>query len=148
MKKAVNRLSNLSLAVAALALLLLCATGCATRRVVRVVDENGLPVPNALVVWLEFNLSPLATQDAGFADSEGEYAFKAINMVRLEAFGASSEWEELNLGNAPSGTVVLAPAPYDGFAANRYLSRTSHVPEPIRLRLEPFLRQKQGNGRL
>lgn len=148
MKKAVNRLSNLNLALAAMTLLLLCAAGCATRRVVRVVDGNGLPVPNALVVWHEFNLSPWATQDAGFADSAGEYAFKAINLVRLEAFGVSSEWGELNLKDAPSGTVALAPAPYDGFAANHYLSRMSHVPDPIRLRLEPFLRQKQGNGRL
>lgn len=145
MKKAVNRLSSWSMAVAAMALLLLSAAGCATRRVVRVVDENGSPVPEALVVFQERNMAWPIRCGAGFADSAGEYAFKAHGFVVAEAFGPSSGWGRTSLDwSDTTRTVALATQTetYAGNIAEGYLARAEDVPEDIRRRLEAFSRWK------
>lgn len=145
MRKAGNGVSRWRAAAGAAALLVLCASGCATRRVLRVVDENGAPVPDALVVFQERNIAGPIRCGAGFADSAGEYAFKARGFVTAEAFGPSSGWRRTSLArNYPTRTVALAAAPetYAGSLAKGYLARTEDVPEDIRRRLEAFFRWK------
>lgn len=145
MRKAGNGVSRWRAAAGAAALLVLCASGCATRRVLRVVDENGAPVPDALVVFQERNMTWPIRCGAGFADSAGEYAFKARGFVAAEAFGASSGWGRTSLDwNCPTRTVALAAAPetYAGNLAKGYLAMTEDVPEDIRLRVEVFFRWK------
>lgn len=147
MKKTGNGASRWRVAAVAVALLVLCAAGCATRRAVRVVDENGSPVPDALVVFGERNISPWPPgSGAGFADSAGECAFKARGFVEVEAFGPSSGWGRVGLaGNYPTGTLVLAPPPYEpymGVVARRYLAGTPDVSAAVRRRLEAVLRQE------
>jgi hypothetical protein len=145
MRKAGNGVSRWRAAAGAAALLVLCASGCATRRVVRVVDGNGTPVPEALVVFQERNIAWPIRCGAGFANSAGEYAFKARGFAEAEAFGPSSGWGRTSLArNYPTRTVALAAAPeaYAGSLAEGYLARTEDVPEDIRRRVEAFFRWK------
>ena len=114
-------------------------TGCSTMRTIHVVDANGLPVPNGLVVFRENNISPFNNKTkAGFADLNGEYKFEAKNLVSVEAFDTTSSWGKLNLKDNLTGTVVLTSMPYEGFVIGWYLARTRMVPEEIRSRLETF----------
>lgn len=119
-------------------LLVLCSSCCSTRTI-HVVDGDGVPVPQALVIFREFNISPLWSRTgAGFADQFGDYKFKAHNQVRVEVFGVSSKWGELFLSDNAAGTIVLSSVPYNGDVANWYLCRTPTVPEEIRSRLRAF----------
>ena len=126
----------------ALACLALSATGCATARTVRVVGANGDPVQNALVVYREVNISPFWNRSqACFTDQAGECKFKSVNHVRVEAFGAASQWGEHWLSSRTTGTVTLSSTPYAGSLVEYYLSKTPKVPETIRLRLDEVRRQ-------
>lgn len=120
-------------------LLVLCSSCCSTRTI-HVVDVDGVPVPQALVIFREFNISPLGNRTgAGFADQSGDYKFKAHNQVRVEVFGVSSKWGGLFLSDNEAGTIVLSSVPYNGNVANWYLGRTPNIPEEIRSRLRAFL---------
>ena len=120
-------------------LLVLCSSCCSTRTI-HVVDVDGVPVPQALVIFREFNISPLGNRTgAGFADQSGDYKFKAHNQVRVEVFGVSSKWGGLFLSDNAAGTIVLSSVPYNGNVANWYLGRTPNIPEEIRSRLRAFL---------
>ena len=120
--------------------LILGVTGCATARVVHVVDENGAPIPNALVIFSERNLSPIfpIKMGAGFADLEGNYLFEAYNQACVAAFGEPPEWGWKYIAARSTDTVVVASAPYTGYLLEGYLERASHVPEDVRRRLEVF----------
>lgn len=129
--------------VVAMVCMIFLLGGCATTRQVRVVDESGLPVSDALVLFWEVHLSPFFNNiyRAGFSNSAGEYTFESCNGGFLLAFDSSSKWGRGFVGNAPR-TVVVATMPYDGGWAERYLANTSHVDEKVRQRLEVFLVQK------
>lgn len=110
--------------------------GCATKRIIHVVDSRGLPVPKALVVYREFNMTFLSNRvGAGFADSAGEFAFKAVSEVRVEAFDSDAQWGTLWLSSEATGTVVVSPSPYTGDIAEYYLKKTPDAAVPIRQRL-------------
>ena len=119
-------------------LLVLCSSCCSTRTI-HVVDVDGVPVPQALVIFREFNISPLWNRTgAGFSDQSGDYKFKAHNQVYVEGFGVPSMWGKLFLSDNATGTIALSSVSYDGTLAKWYLGRAPTVPEEIRSRLRAF----------
>lgn len=126
----------------AVACLALCVTGCATVRTLHVVDANGAPIQNALVVYREVNVSPIWNRSgADFTDQAGECKFKAVNQVRVEAFGSPSQWGELWLSSRTTGTVALSSTQYTGSLVDYYLAKTPNALETIRLRLAEVRRR-------
>jgi hypothetical protein len=152
MNKADNCLPLRMMSLVATVCLILFASGCATRRVVRVVDENGVPVPNALVVFTECNLGWRRPQKgAGFADSKGEYAVKVRGLCLIVAMKSSGEWANKSLDRYDTtATMVLQSKPFTGDIVDYYLEREGDdVPEEIRQWVAEFILvndEKKRNG--
>lgn len=126
-----------------LASLALCSSGCNTTRTIHVLDSNGAPVPDALVLFRECNISPLWNRTGTrYANNAGDCEFKANNQVLVEAFGRPYNWGELFLSDSAVGTIVLSSAPYRGTVIDWYLSKTPNVPEETRNRLKVFTTDK------
>lgn len=111
MKMLLSRISWLLCAILVAGMVAQVA-GCATKRIIHVVDSRGLPVPKALVVYREFNIAFISNRvGAGFADGAGEFVFKTINEVRVEAFDSDAQWGKLWLSSEAIGTVVVSSSP-------------------------------------
>lgn len=123
--------------------LLLFHTGCATERTIRIIDEDGQAVPNALIIFHEYNSALYHNTDIGKADFKGECIFKAIGVVRVEAFDSTGKWARYSIAQRETGTVILTSKPYNGYIIARYLRSGKVIPEKYRSQLESFLNQKQ-----
>lgn len=116
-------------------------TGCASDRVIQVVNDEGQPVSGALVLYREVNMSPFWNRvHANYANASGKLNFKAVNLVRVEAFDSEENWGELWLASNKSGTVVVVESPYEGSIADYYLQKTSQIPPPINAQLQALTR--------